>query len=101
MVVYGGVIVVGGQLCLFAGLKRSDASEASLMNSFSPIAGIFAAYLILSEAPTIAQYIGGSVIIFGIVLNQIGIIRENAERSAPSRLIPAKEMDVNVGFKGI
>jgi drug/metabolite transporter (DMT)-like permease len=82
-------------------LKRSDASEASLVNSFSPSAGILAAYLILSEAPTIDPYIGDSVIIFGIVLNQIGIIGENAERSAPFRLFPAKEMDVNVGFKGI
>jgi drug/metabolite transporter (DMT)-like permease len=101
MAIYGGVIVVGGQLCLFAGLKRSNASEGSLVNSFSPIAGILAAYLILSEAPTIAQYVGGSVIIFGIILNQIGIIHESAEHSTPSQLAPAKEMDVNVGFKGI
>ncbi|NEP00914.1 MAG: DMT family transporter [Symploca sp. SIO2E9] len=100
MLVYGGVIIVGGQLTLFAGLKKSSASEVSLSNSFSPIAGILLAYLLLGEAPTTAQYIGGSVIIIGIVLNQIGISRQSAE-AAREQERPAKEMDVEMGFKGI
>lgn len=101
MLVYGAVIVVGGQLCLFAGLKKTSASEVSLANSFSPVIGILAAFLILGEAPTFAQYIGGSVIICGIVLNQIGVSRMPATTPTAPQVSPAKETDVEVGFKGI
>jgi drug/metabolite transporter (DMT)-like permease len=101
MLIYGAIIVVGGQLSLFEGLKRSNASEVSLSNSFSPVAGILAAFLILGEVPTLAQYIGGSVIILGIVLNHIGVTRQSARPFAASRRTPAKEMDSNVGYKGV
>ncbi|MGB7441265.1 MAG: DMT family transporter [Coleofasciculaceae cyanobacterium] len=100
MLIYGAVIVVGGQLCLFAGLKKSSASEVSLANSFSPIAGILAAFLILGEAPTAAQYMGGSVIILGIVLNQIGVLRQSAKMRQQQASL-AQETDVDMGFKGI
>ncbi|NJK39402.1 MAG: DMT family transporter [Oscillatoriales cyanobacterium RM1_1_9] len=99
MLVYSLVIVVGGQLAWFMGLKRSDAAEVSLANSFTPIAGILAAYLILGEAPTLAQYLGGGVILLGIVLNQIGVSR------LPQKSITGKgsaeKMDGAVGFKGV
>ncbi len=94
MVFYGTVIVVIGQLSWFAGLKRSNASEVSLANSFNPIAGVLAAFFILGETPTAAQYIGGLVILGGIILNQIGIVRENK--------LPSKtSVSSSVGFKGV
>jgi len=101
MLVYGAVIVVGGQLSWFTGLKSSSASEVSLASSFSPVAGILTAYLILREAPTMAQYIGGSVIIGGIVLNQIGVFRKSTETPPTTPVNSAKEMDMEVGFKGV
>jgi drug/metabolite transporter (DMT)-like permease len=101
MLFYGAVIIVGGQLCWFTGLKSSNASEVSLASSFSPVAGILSAYLILGEAPTMAQYIGGAVIICGIVLNQIGVMRKNAEILPTPPVSSAKEMDMEVGFKGV
>ncbi|MEB3829947.1 DMT family transporter [Phormidium sp. CCY1219] len=78
MILYGALIVVGGQLCWFQGLKKTGASDVSLASSFSPIAGILAAYLILGEVPTLPQYIGGSIIILGIILNQIGVQKKTA-----------------------
>lgn len=101
MSIYGAVIVVGGQLCWFAGLKTSGASDVSLASSFSPIAGILAAYLILSEAPTMAQYIGGGVILIGIVLNQIGVFRKMKKSAPQPSTNPVKEMEMEVGFKGV
>ncbi|MDJ0730663.1 MAG: DMT family transporter [Crocosphaera sp.] len=94
MIVYGTVIVVIGQLSWFAGLKRTSASEVSLANSFNPIAGILAAFLILGETPTTAQYMGGLVIFVGIMFNQIGIIQQNK---------PSEDNNISssVGFKGI
>lgn len=101
MLFYSAVIVVGGQLCFFTGLKQSSASDVSLASSFGPIAGIVAAYLILGEAPTTAQYIGGSIIMCGIVLNQIGVLRQNNETPAKVNENAVKEADSAVGFKGI
>jgi drug/metabolite transporter (DMT)-like permease len=73
MLVYAAVIVVLGQLFWLKGLRASTVSAASLTGSFTPIVSILAAYLILGEVPTLAQYIGGSLIIFGIFLSQVGI----------------------------
>ncbi|MEM9772032.1 MAG: DMT family transporter, partial [Cyanobacteria bacterium P01_D01_bin.73] len=79
MLIYGGVLVMGGQLTWFAGLRSSTASEISLASSFGPIAGIISAFLILGDLPTTAQYIGGSVILLGIVLTQYEQL-QNAKR---------------------
>ncbi|MCC0178643.1 EamA family transporter [Waterburya agarophytonicola K14] len=94
MLLYGGVIVVGGQLAWFRGLKTTGAADVSLASSISPIAGIVFSFLILGEVPTMAHYIGGSVIILGIIFNQIGAARQNNS-------VDEKEMDKKVGFKGI
>jgi len=99
MLIYSAVIVVGGQLFWFSGLRLSSASEISLATAFTPIAGVLAAYLILSEAPTVAQYIGGSVIIVGIALNQMGVRRLNA--TVPEQRPTDKEMEESVMFKGV
>ncbi|MGD1904039.1 MAG: DMT family transporter [Geitlerinemataceae cyanobacterium] len=96
MLVYGGLVIVGGQLCWFTGLKVSVASEVSLASSFAPIAGVLAAFLLLGEAPTTAQYIGGAVIVIGIVCTQIDVQR----RSRQPRPTATKELDIGVGFKG-
>lgn len=101
MLIYGMVIVVGGQLCWFRGLKTTGAGDVSLASSFSPIAGILAAYFILGEAPTMAQYIGGAVIIGGIVLNQIGMFRKMPQTVTPPPGNSEKEADMEVGFKGV
>ena len=97
MLIYGVVIVVGGQLAWFKGLKSTDAADVSLASSISPIAGILAAFLILGEVPTVAQYIGGSVIIIGIIFSQIGTARQ--KDAAKNKAI--EQIDEQIGFKGI
>lgn len=101
MILYGAVIVAGGQFCFFNGLKQTNASEVSFASSFSPIAGILAAYFILAEAPTTAQYIGGSVILLGIVLNQLGTRQQPAESTSAIQSEACKEIEIEAGFKGI
>ncbi len=105
MFLYGTVIVVVGQSSWLAGLQRATAAKASLVSSFTPVAGILAAYLILGEAPTPAQGVGGSIIIAGIVLSQLGTQRQlrRAARSDDSddddTDLLARERDG--GFQGI
>lgn len=96
MLVYGGIVVVGGQLCWFTGLKTAGASEVSLASSFSPLAGVLAAFFLLGEAPTLAQYIGGAIILVGIACTQI----EVQSRPTPSQAQSLKEIELEVGFKG-
>lgn len=99
MLIYSAVIVVGGQLAWFSGLKRSSASEVSLAGAFDPIAGVLAAYLILGEVPTTAQYIGGAVILVGIALNQIGLLKLSHSSKRPPK--PAEMGDEEVLYKGV
>lgn len=78
MLIYGPVIVVVGQSCWIAGLRATSVSQASLIGSFTPVAAVIAAYLILGETPTFAQYIGGAVIFIGIVFSQFGILQQQS-----------------------
>ncbi|MGM3304646.1 DMT family transporter [Anabaena sp. WFMT] len=112
MLVYGAVIVVLGQSFWLKGLRASTVSEASLAGSFTPIVGIMAAYLVLGEAPTFAQYVGGSLVLVGIFLSQIGIQLQSDllaaalryRKTAPKKVnsLPAEQkVETGMGFKGI
>lgn len=104
MLVYGGVIVVVGQSLWLQGLKTSTVSTATLIGSFTPLVGILAAYFILNEAPTMAQYIGGSLILLGIFLSQFGIRRQTLKAEASAKVSSTateKKVDSGMGFKGI
>ncbi|MEO0935489.1 MAG: DMT family transporter [Cyanobacteria bacterium J06641_2] len=99
MLLYGAIIVALGQSFWFIGLEGSPSSKISLAGSFIPISGIVAAFFVLGEVPTLAQYIGGSIVIIGIFISQIGIRKQN--KRLANREQSAKQMDNEVGFKGI
>jgi drug/metabolite transporter (DMT)-like permease len=103
MLVYGGIIVVGGQLAWFTGLKSARSIDISLATSATPIAGVLGAYLILGEQPMTAHYVGGAVLMIGIAVGIVGS-RRTAETasvetsgSAPSALA----VECRVGFRGV
>jgi drug/metabolite transporter (DMT)-like permease len=103
MLLYGTVIVVIGQSLWNAGFRTCSIATASLVGSFAPIIGILAAYLILGEVPTRAQYIGGMVILLGLFLSQVGIkfrtarLKSIGVDSAETK----QEIEAKMGFKGI
>ena len=100
MLVYSAVIVVLGQSFWLKGLRHSTVSVASLAGSFTPIVGILAAYLVLGEAPTQAQYIGGSLILVGIFLSQVGIQLQTSRTVALDK-VSSTQIEQGMGFKGI
>lgn len=106
MLLYGSIIIVGGQVLWFTGLKAARSLDISLASSATPIVGVLAAFLILGERPMSAQYIGGAVLVCGIV---IGLL---AGRSGPKeeKRISTDRVDETpsevkaergTGFKGI
>ncbi|MBW4604088.1 MAG: DMT family transporter [Calothrix sp. FI2-JRJ7] len=104
MFVYGFVIVVLGQSFWIKGLKVSSVSVASLISSFTPLVGILAAYFILGETPTMAHYIGGSLILVGVLLSQIGIRRQASLRTGLPKIIftsAQHKLETTIGFKGM
>jgi drug/metabolite transporter (DMT)-like permease len=103
MLLYGTVIVVIGQSLWTIGFRNSSIATASLIGSFAPIVGILAAYLILGEVPTRAQYIGGIVILVGLFLGRLGIkARTNRLKSIRiSSMETEQEIEGKMGFKGI
>jgi drug/metabolite transporter (DMT)-like permease len=103
MLVYSMVIVVIGQSLWNQGFRISSIATASLVGSFAPIVGILAAYLILGEVPTRAQYIGGVVILLGLFLGKVGI-KSRTERLRSigvSSTEMEQEIEGKMGFKGI
>jgi len=101
MLLYGIVIVAIGQLTWFRGLRASTTSEAALVNSFNPIVGIIAAYVILGEQPLFAHYVGGSIILLGLLFNQIGISTTPSSRRSDSAIRSVQHMEASIGFKGV
>ncbi len=101
MLGYGIIIVALGQFLWVRGIRRSPISTTLVVNAFSPIAGIVAAYFILHERPTTAHYIGGSLVLAGIALSQLGIWKKSAIPSPPLSNATVQQMESTLGFKGV
>jgi drug/metabolite transporter (DMT)-like permease len=101
MLLYGTIIVVVGQSCWNAGLRISSIATATIIGSFTPIIGILAAYFILGEVPTPAQYIGGSVILTSLFLSQVGINNRTDCRQIVNSVGMEQSIESRMGFKGI
>ena len=99
MVLYGGVIVVCGQLCWFSGIKRVGPADISLASAFSPIAGVVFAFLILGEIPMTAQIIGGAVILCGIGVGLAGDLKFPHRTEKRTRSV--KSEDKPKAFTGV
>jgi drug/metabolite transporter (DMT)-like permease len=101
MLLYGAVIVVMGQLFWTAGLRVSSIASVSLAGSLMPIFGILAAYWILGEVPTLAQYIGGGVISIGLLFSQIGVRYQHNRQQKVTAVDVEQSIAAKMGFKGI
>ena len=100
MFLYGAVIVVGGQVCWFTGIKTTKSADISLASSFTPIAGVGFAYLLLGEVPDTAIYVGGLIVVAGLAVGQIGTRKSSGAQTAKSAggLLEAER---ETTFKGV
>jgi drug/metabolite transporter (DMT)-like permease len=98
MLVYGGIIVVVGQSLWIKGSRESPLTLSTIVSCFHPIAGMFFAYWILAEVPTMQQVIGSLILLSGLLLSQVKSDRQ-PEIPEPSELRPG-DRDGG-GFSGL
>lgn len=100
MLLYGIIIVAGGQMLFLKGIGNSRGQDVSLAASFSPLIAVAFAYLLLGEVPGKPIIIGGSIICFGIFSAQTGAwySRRRKERLENSDVI---EMEGRLTFRGV
>ncbi len=106
MLVYGGIIIVSGQLAWYTGLAGARAVDVSLATSATPIAGVLGAFLILGEHPMPAHYAGGAVVVVGIL---IGLLGGRSKTAAAEEKLPAPpaatgsmlQSECRTGFRGV
>jgi drug/metabolite transporter (DMT)-like permease len=100
MLLYGAIIVAGGQFLFLKGIANSRSQDVSLAASFSPLIAITFAFLLLGEVPDRPIIVGGSIICFGIFLAQAGswYSRRREERKDNADVI---EIEGRVTFRGV
>jgi drug/metabolite transporter (DMT)-like permease len=108
MLLYGLIVIVVGQSLWLTGLRTSSVSMTTTVSSCTPIVGVLAAYLILGEVPNQAHYVGGSVILLGLLLSQIGLYRRTRRSPSPELTSPdlnpihtEQQVESTMGFKGV
>ncbi len=101
MLLYGGVIIVIGQLLWYKGITMTSASQVSLASAFTPVAGVIFAVLLLGETLNMAVVIGGSIIVLGIAMAQLGpVFERRRETRGGAASDEAVKLEGGVIFKG-
>ncbi len=102
---YGVVVVFGGQLAWYTGMRTSRALDITLATSATPLIGIVAAALILGEHPMPGHYVGGGILLIGISLGIFGSIGKREVRHEQPAALKMTETSLTaegkVGFKGV
>ena len=95
--VYAIIVIIVGQFSWNLGLKHARSGDVSLATSFSPLAALVIAMLLLGEDPGAGLIPGGLIIVFAIAVGQFGRIKtQRAERRAEkeAELKAAEEGDM-------
>ena len=103
--VYAVIVIIIGQFSWTLGLKYARSGDISLATSFSPVAALIIAMLMLGEDPGPGLIPGGAIILLGIAIGQFGRLRrQKAERCAAQAeemgVDNALELEGRVNFKG-
>jgi drug/metabolite transporter (DMT)-like permease len=102
--IYALIVVIGGQFAWALGLKYARSGDVSLATSFSPLAAILIAMVLLGEDPGPGLLPGGAIILLAIGLGQYGRMRSRRGRDDCPTVAPARaramEHEGEVNFKG-
>jgi drug/metabolite transporter (DMT)-like permease len=97
--VYAIIVIIIGQFAWNLGLKYARSGDVALATSFSPLAAITIAMVLLGEDPGAGLIPGGLIILGGIAVAQFGRIRKaRAERMASENPM---QLEGSANFKGV
>ncbi len=96
--VYAILIICVGQFAWIYGLKQAKAGDVALATSFSPLAAITIAVILLNEDPGPGLVPGALIMIMGIGVAHFG--RRQAEKRQ-AEIENAMDLERRVNFKGI
>ena len=96
--IYAVIVIIIGQFSWNLGLKYARSGDVSLATSFSPLAAIIIAMLLLGEDPGPGLIPGGLIILLAIAVGQYG--RKRQETASHSAAKEALEHEGTINFKG-
>lgn len=96
--IYALVVIVIGQFSWNLGLKYARSGDVSLATSFSPLAALIFAMILLGEDPGPGLLPGGAIILAAIAIGQFGRLRSRESRRRADKR--ALEHESTVNFKG-
>jgi drug/metabolite transporter (DMT)-like permease len=99
MLFYGAAVVMVGQAAWHLGLRASTSTDISIAEAATPVLGIVFAFLILGQVPSLAEWMGGAVILLGILFALRGTM-EQEEKLNPINYGVNKSVDGS-SFAGI
>lgn len=68
---YGLVVTALGYILWYAGIKRCDASVAAAFSGMMPFTSLCLSVLLLGEHPSEQQWVGGAMVVMGMVFSGI------------------------------
>ncbi|MDX1786001.1 MAG: DMT family transporter, partial [Roseovarius sp.] len=104
--VYAVIVIMIGQFAWNLGLKNARSADVSLATSFSPLAALVIAMLLLGEDPGPGLIPGGAIILAAIAVGQYGRRRmlaaeaEATQATQDDNLDEALKAEGRVNFKG-
>ncbi|MEM1303099.1 MAG: DMT family transporter [Pseudomonadota bacterium] len=107
--VYAIIVIICGQFAWNLGLKNARSGDISLATSFSPVAALIIAMLLLGENPGPGLVPGGLIILVAIAIGQVGRLRSRQseepdatteETEEDCETAEAMKAEGRVNFKG-
>ncbi|MFK7938551.1 MAG: DMT family transporter [Roseovarius sp.] len=99
--VYAIIVIIIGQFAWNLGLKYARSGDVALATSFSPLAAITIAMVLLEEDPGAGLIPGGIIILGGIVVAQYGRMRKERAEKQKRAMEEALRLEGSANFKGI
>ncbi|MEM6480414.1 MAG: DMT family transporter [Pseudomonadota bacterium] len=97
--VYAIIVIICGQFAWTLGLKNARSGDISLATSFSPVAALIIAMVLLGEDPGPGLIPGGLIILLAIGIGQIGRLRAQRIEAALNDQSQADELSTTEAMK--
>lgn len=79
LVWYGLFVTALAFICWYAGIKRCDAAVAAAFSGMMPLTALLLSVVLLGERPTWQQWLGGALVMLGMVLAGLNQTKTNLQ----------------------